>query len=77
MAAGFPRLVLESDCRQKRTIMPIENNPNRRLLNMMRRQECGNEKLELITRGESVRVEPRGGKVGVSVEIVASGIVTR
>ena len=30
------------------------------------------EKLELITRGEIVRVEPRGGKVGVAVKIVAS-----
>ena len=30
------------------------------------------QKLELITRGEIVRVEPRGGKVGVAVKIVAS-----
>ena len=29
------------------------------------------EKLELITRGEIVRVEPRGGKVGVAIKIVA------
>ena len=30
------------------------------------------EKLELITRGEIVRVEPREGKVGVAAKIVAS-----
>jgi len=30
------------------------------------------EKLDLITRGELVRVELRGGKMGVAVKIVAS-----